>query len=114
MGLEEAGGGWRRGFRWPFWRTTAQQGLAALMNILLQKFALWMRSENLCASCTSFLWHFIGKHSWPGSGWDLGRTWPNLKYYYAKWPAEPTPVPPDPLVECGLHLCDFKSSWECN
>jgi len=35
-----------------FWmalsRTAAQQGLAALMNILLQKFVRWMRSENLC------------------------------------------------------------------
>lgn len=29
-------------------RTAAQQGLAALMNILLQKFVRWMRSENLC------------------------------------------------------------------
>lgn len=110
-----------------FWmalsRTAAQQGLAALMNILLQKFVRWMRSENLCKLHIFFFysislgfwivdcgfWFLVFQVAWPR------RTWPNLRYYYAKWPAEATPELSYPLpLWSGLHLWDFKSSWECD
>lgn len=54
-------------------------------------------------------WYLVFQVAWPR------RTWPNLRYYYAKWPAEATPELSYPLpLWSGLHLCDFKSSWECD
>lgn len=58
-------------------RTAAQQGLAALMNILLQKFVRWMRSENLC-KLHIFFFFFIAFH------WDSGLWIVDSGIWYSK------------------------------